>query len=59
MQTSATASKHHDHSAHIEHYRKVGDLVDQCIDLMLNLRQSGHPGGSRSKVPLLVSATLG
>ncbi len=26
------------------------DLVDQCIDIMLNLRQSGHPGGSRSKV---------
>ncbi len=59
MQSIAHASQHHDHAAHLEHYRKVGDLVDQCIDLMLNLRQSGHPGGSRSKVPLLVSATLG
>ena len=28
------------------------DLIDQCIDIMLNLRQSGHPGGSRSKVML-------
>ena len=29
------------------------DLIDQCIDIMLNLRQSGHPGGSRSKVHAL------
>jgi transketolase len=28
----------------------VKDLVDEMIDLMLNYRQSGHPGGSRSKV---------
>jgi len=40
-------------------WQKTGDLIDQCIDLMLNLRQSGHPGGSRSKVPLLVATTLG
>jgi transketolase len=33
--------------------------MDQCIDLMLNLRQSGHPRGSRSKIPMLVAATLG
>jgi len=26
------------------------DLIDQCIDIALNLSQSGHPGGSRSKV---------
>jgi transketolase len=46
-------------TAHRSHWEKTGDLVDQCIDLMLNLRQSGHPGGSRSKVPMLVAATLG
>ena len=34
------------------------DLIDQCIDIMLNLRQSGHPGGSRSKVHALVATTL-
>ncbi len=34
------------------------DLIDQCIDLMLNLRQSGHPGGSRSKVYGLVTTML-
>ena len=46
-------------SAHHLRWQKTGDLVDQCIDLMLNLRQSGHPGGSRSKVPMLVASTLG
>ena len=46
-------------SANFSHWQKTGDLIDQCIDLMLNLRQSGHPGGSRSKVPLLVASTLG
>jgi transketolase len=34
------------------------DLIDQCIDIMLNLRQSGHPGGSRSKVHGLVTTML-
>ena len=46
-------------SSNFNHWKKAGDLIDQCIDLMLNLRQSGHPGGSRSKVPLLVASTLG
>src|SRR5262245_4135990 len=36
----------------------VKDLVDGCIDLMLNYRQSGHPGGSRSKVHALLSTML-
>ena len=36
----------------------VKDLVDECIDLMLNYRQSGHPGGSRSKVHMLLSTML-
>ncbi|QDU65028.1 transketolase-like TK C-terminal-containing protein [Engelhardtia mirabilis] len=44
---------------HFPHWETIGDMIDQCIDLMLNLRQSGHPGGSRSKVPLLVASTLG
>ena len=46
-------------SKNFHHWQKIGDLIDQCIDLTLNLRQSGHPGGSRSKVPLLVASTLG
>ncbi len=58
MQT-VTQSRFEALSAHFSHWQKTGDLVDQCIDLMLNLRQSGHPGGSRSKVPILVAGTLG
>jgi len=39
-------------------YEIVKDLVDECVDLALNYRQSGHPGGSRSKVHMLVSLLL-
>ena len=34
------------------------DLVDELLDLMLNYRQSGHPGGSRSKVHALLATLL-
>src|SRR5438093_5986029 len=34
------------------------DLVDEMIDLALNYRQSGHPGGSRSKVHMILSLML-
>ncbi len=46
-------------SQHFAHWEKIKDLVDSMIDLMLNYRQSGHPGGSRSKVHLLVATLLG
>jgi transketolase len=36
----------------------IKDVIDQQIDLMLNHRQSGHPGGSRSKVHYFVSLLL-
>ena len=29
-----------------KYWETTKDLIDQCIDIMLNLRQSGHPGGS-------------
>ncbi|MAG21530.1 MAG: transketolase, partial [Candidatus Marinimicrobia bacterium] len=38
-----------------KHWDVLRDLIDQCIDLMLNYRQSGHPGGSRSKVYPMIS----
>ena len=41
-----------------ERYEMVKDMVDECIDLALNYRQSGHPGGSRSKVHMLLSLML-
>jgi transketolase len=40
------------------HYEVLKDLIDECIDLELNYRQSGHPGGSRSKVHMLVALLL-
>ena len=39
-------------------YEVLKDVIDECIDLSLNYRQSGHPGGSRSKVHLLLSLLL-
>jgi len=40
------------------HWEKLKDVIDQCIDIMLNHRQSGHPGGSRSKVHVLLVTLL-
>lgn len=40
------------------HWEIIKDCIDQYIDMMLNYRQSGHPGGSRSKVHGLVGLTL-
>lgn len=45
-------------TAHFQHWEVAKDIVDQCIDIMLNFRQSGHPGGSRSKVHILLSLML-
>jgi transketolase len=42
----------------IPHWEKIGDCIAQFIDVTLNYRQSGHPGGSRSKIHALVSLTL-
>ena len=43
---------------HFKHWEKIKDVMDQVIDLMLNYRQSGHPGGSRSKVHGMIATTL-
>src|ERR1017187_8584963 len=39
-------------------WEKTKDLIDQNIDIILNYRQSGHPGGSRSKVHMLLTTLL-
>ncbi len=39
-------------------WETIKDCVDQSIDIMLNYRQSGHPGGSRSKVHALLATML-
>ncbi|MGM0432693.1 MAG: transketolase, partial [Spirochaetota bacterium] len=41
------------------YWEKTKDIVDQVIDIILNYRQSGHPGGSRSKVHALLTLMLG
>ncbi|MCP3979451.1 MAG: transketolase [bacterium] len=40
------------------HWEATKDLVDEMLDLMLNYRQSGHPGGSRSKVHAMLALML-
>ena len=36
----------------------IADMIDQSIDIALNHSQSGHPGGSRSKVHILLVTLL-
>ena len=43
---------------HFPYWEKTKDLVDQLIDIILNYRQSGHPGGSRSKAHILLALML-
>jgi len=45
-------------ASHFPYWEKTKDLIDQLIDLMLNYRQSGHPGGSRSKVHVFLATLL-
>jgi len=44
--------------AKYQYYEKIKDLIDQNLDFMFNYRQSGHPGGSRSKVQAFVTLLL-
>ncbi|MBN2389211.1 MAG: transketolase [Anaerolineae bacterium] len=40
------------------YWEKTKELIDQLIDITLNYCQSGHPGGSRSKVHALLATLL-
>lgn len=42
----------------LKYLNKLGDAVDQLIDIILNYRQSGHPGGSRSKMHMFLTLLL-
>jgi transketolase len=44
--------------SHFVYWEKAGDIIDQLIDIILNYRQSGHPGGSRSKVHAALALLL-
>jgi transketolase len=52
------AERYRQVSQHFEAWETTKDLVDNLIDVVLNYRQSGHPGGSRSKVHVLVATLL-
>jgi transketolase len=41
-----------------ERWDAIREIIDEAIDLALNYRQSGHPGGSRSKVHLFLALLL-
>tara|TARA_Y100000590_G_scaffold144022_1_gene165575 strand:+ start:3310 stop:5658 length:2349 start_codon:yes stop_codon:yes gene_type:complete len=47
-----------DQKREFQYWDIIGAMIDQSIDIALNLSQSGHPGGSRSKVPVLVTTLL-
>jgi len=40
------------------HLEKTKDLADQLLDMIFNYRQSGHPGGSRSKMHAFLTTLL-
>jgi transketolase len=52
------ALRYHELTQEFDYWEKTKDIVDQLIDVMLNYRQSGHPGGSRSKVHALLVTLL-
>ena len=52
------AAKAEELRLHFPYWEKTKDLIDQLIDIVVNYRQSGHPGGSRSKVHLLLTTLL-
>ncbi|HNW93241.1 MAG TPA: transketolase, partial [bacterium] len=41
-----------------KYWEKLKDCVDATLDFTLNLRQSGHPGGSHAKVHILIATLL-
>lgn len=40
------------------YWDKTRDIIDQLMDIAMNYRQSGHPGGSRSKNPMFLTLLL-
>lgn len=58
VQVSPVDTLYAESAASFADWEVVKDVVDEFIDLALNYRQSGHPGGSRSKVHLLLATML-
>jgi transketolase len=45
-------------SPNFVYWEKSKDIIDQLLDIIFNYRQSGHPGGTHSKVHLFVTMLL-
>src|ERR1700682_4456241 len=58
VQVSPVDQLYEDAERSFDDWELIKDVVDEFIDLALNYRQSGHPGGSRSKVHLLLATLL-
>ena len=58
MERTSIEEQYLELSAHFDYWEKIKDLVDQNIDIMINHSQSGHPGGSRSKVQAFIALLL-
>lgn len=58
MTEEQLARKYKEMSQHFGQWDKTREIIDQLIDVILNYRQSGHPGGSRSKVHALLATLL-
>jgi transketolase len=58
LRTSAPAELYTESEASFADWELLKDVIDELIDLSLNYRQSGHPGGSRSKVHLCLATLL-
>jgi transketolase len=57
--TERIAERYRELTGHFDFWEKTKDIIDQLIDVTLNYRQSGHPGGSRSKLHALLVTLLG
>jgi transketolase len=52
------AERYRELTKDFDQWEKIKDIIDQLIDIILNYRQSGHPGGSRSKLHALLVTLL-
>ena len=50
------ARRHQELEPQFARWEKMKDIIDQLMDFMFNYRQSGHPGGSHSKVHAMLAA---
>ena len=59
MDTTQNIDQHYSElTSSFQYWEKTKDMIDQLIDIILNYRQSGHPGGSRSKAHVFLAMLL-